>query len=159
MSLGFLVAGTTMIAAEHNELGGASLLAGALLVGLPILDTTLVLVSRRRDGVSFLTGGRDHLTHRLHRLLRRLGSPRGVALALALAQGPLAVAAILGEELGQTTVAVVAGVFVLQGVAVIVLMETEPWRPLRPVQVEVRDPLRREEPSFEPTQPSGVDIR
>ena len=41
-----------------------ALLVGFLLVGVPALDTTLVIVSRSRRGVSVLTAGRDHLTHR-----------------------------------------------------------------------------------------------
>ena len=44
-----------------------SLAMGLLFVGIPALDTTLVMVSRRRRGISILTGGRDHLTHRTRR--------------------------------------------------------------------------------------------
>ena len=50
---------------RRPDLGVEHVLVGVLLAGLPVLDTTLVSVSRRRAGVSLLTGGRDHLTHRL----------------------------------------------------------------------------------------------
>ncbi|HEX6470518.1 MAG TPA: MraY family glycosyltransferase [Streptosporangiaceae bacterium] len=50
-----------------------------LLTFVATVDTSLVLISRRRAGRSFLAGGTDHASHRL----RRLGlSPQRVALAL-----------------------------------------------------------------------------
>jgi UDP-GlcNAc:undecaprenyl-phosphate GlcNAc-1-phosphate transferase len=36
-----------------------------LLLALPILDTTAVVISRLRNGVSIFQGGQDHLSHRL----------------------------------------------------------------------------------------------
>jgi len=36
-----------------------------LVLGLPILDTTLVVVSRLRRRVPFYVGGKDHISHRL----------------------------------------------------------------------------------------------
>jgi hypothetical protein len=56
---------------------------GALLVGLVILDTTLVTYSRTRGHRPVFSGGRDHLTHRV---VDRLGSPQAVAGTLALTQ-------------------------------------------------------------------------
>ena len=38
-----------------------------LLLALPILDTTTVVISRLRNGVSIFQGGQDHLSHRLIR--------------------------------------------------------------------------------------------
>ena len=58
--------------------------AGALIVALPLFDTMLVVVSRRRGGRPVLRGGTDHLSHRL----RRAGlTPKGTAVALYLASG------------------------------------------------------------------------
>jgi UDP-GlcNAc:undecaprenyl-phosphate GlcNAc-1-phosphate transferase len=42
-----------------------SLIAKLLVLALPILDTTTVVISRLRRRVSPLTGGRDHLSHRI----------------------------------------------------------------------------------------------
>ena len=56
-----------------------------VLVGLPALDTALVIVSRRRRSALVLAA-RDHLTHRL---FERLGSCRHVAPAVAGAQAAL----------------------------------------------------------------------
>lgn len=51
-----------------------------LVLGVPIFDTTLVVVSRLRRGVNPLTTpGRDHLSHRLVRLGM---SPRGAVLTI-----------------------------------------------------------------------------
>ena len=36
-----------------------------LLLALPILDTTTVVISRLRSGISIFQGGQDHLSHRL----------------------------------------------------------------------------------------------
>jgi UDP-GlcNAc:undecaprenyl-phosphate/decaprenyl-phosphate GlcNAc-1-phosphate transferase len=87
MPVGFVIAAVLM-AVSHNVggLGAAAVVAVAPIVGLPILDTTLVMVSRWRRGVPLLSGGRDHLTHRL---LGRVGTPRRVAFALAIAQTAL----------------------------------------------------------------------
>lgn len=129
MLLGFLVAAVVMNAADIGNLRGVALLAGALVAGLPILDTTLVVVSRRRRGVSLTTGGRDHLTHRL---LARLGSPRRVAAALALGQAALSVSAVAGHDGGRTTISVLAAAWALAGVAALVVLESPGWRPAPP---------------------------
>jgi UDP-GlcNAc:undecaprenyl-phosphate/decaprenyl-phosphate GlcNAc-1-phosphate transferase len=81
MPVGFAVAVLVMAAAETTTVAWRSLLVSLLLVAVPALDTSLVIVSRRRRGVSVLTGGRDHLPHRTRRML---SSPRAVVLALGV---------------------------------------------------------------------------
>ncbi|MEY2517139.1 MAG: UDP-GlcNAc:undecaprenyl-phosphate/decaprenyl-phosphate GlcNAc-phosphate transferase [bacterium] len=97
MLLGTIVAGAAMSAASSITSGPAAVVCAALVVGLVILDTTLVSVSRRRAGRALLSGGRDHLSHRL---LMRLRSPHRVALVLAAAQAALCAAAVAFAELG-----------------------------------------------------------
>ena len=97
MLLGALVASVTMAAAMAGDLHAAGVVGAALLAGLAILDTTLVTVSRRRGGRALLSGGRDHLTHRLH---GRLGSPERVTLALAGGQAGLCVVAVACAQAG-----------------------------------------------------------
>lgn len=126
MPVGFLVAGLAMLTAHHLYVGDSSLLAAAMLTGLPILDTTLVSVSRIRRGVALTTGGRDHLTHRL---LSRLGSPRAVAACLALIQLLLCGAAIAGERLGSAAVYTIGGAAFIVGVAAISVLDSPRWRP------------------------------
>jgi UDP-N-acetylmuramyl pentapeptide phosphotransferase/UDP-N-acetylglucosamine-1-phosphate transferase len=55
-----------------------SLATPILLLAVPILDTTTVVVSRIRRGVSPLQGGHDHLSHRL----MNRGVPRKQAVIL-----------------------------------------------------------------------------
>jgi UDP-GlcNAc:undecaprenyl-phosphate GlcNAc-1-phosphate transferase len=112
MPLGFIVAAAVMAAPMSNNLGLAGIFGAALIVGLPILDTTLVVISRRRGGRPILTGGRDHLTHRLRTIVG--GSPRLVALSLAVVQATLCLLAVGLSELGPLPVSI-AGAFYLMG--------------------------------------------
>ena len=91
--LGFFLGGVslvnTQIGARRNIL--AVLAIPVLLLMIPILDTTLVTISRRYHGRRVSQGGRDHASHRLVRLGL---SERGATLtlwALAAAAGALAV--------------------------------------------------------------------
>lgn len=86
MPLGLLIAGAAMSVPLSGDLGVLGIVALAPVAGLPILDTCLVMVSRRRRGVALMSGGRDHLTHRLR---AHLSSPRAVVLVLAAAQAAL----------------------------------------------------------------------
>jgi UDP-GlcNAc:undecaprenyl-phosphate GlcNAc-1-phosphate transferase len=83
LQVGLLIAAVTMGAVNRAYFGPSGVIIAALLVGLVILDTTLVTISRSRAGRSVLSGGRDHLTHRLS---HRLGAPRNVALTLGITQ-------------------------------------------------------------------------
>jgi hypothetical protein len=104
-----------------------------------ILDTTLVIVSRRRARVPLVTAGRDHLTHRL---LLRLRSPRRVALALGLVQALLCIAGIAGAEAGWIALTAVASVVVVLGVLAVGVLDSPAWRPRRaPVAPRHRGPI------------------
>ncbi|MEJ7753241.1 MAG: MraY family glycosyltransferase, partial [Candidatus Limnocylindrales bacterium] len=104
MPMGFVVAAAIMALPLGGEAGWHRLLAAVLLAGLPILDTSLVMVSRHRAGISLLQGGTDHLTHRLR---RRLSSARAVALVLAGMQALLCLIAFSVTQLGDLSVAFV----------------------------------------------------
>jgi UDP-GlcNAc:undecaprenyl-phosphate/decaprenyl-phosphate GlcNAc-1-phosphate transferase len=124
--IGLLVAGLAMATCRQLKLGDANVLAGALLVGLVILDTALVTVSRTRRRVTLVTGGRDHLTHRL--LLARR-SPRGVAGVLAVVQAILCSCAIIGARLGTDVLGVLAIASAALGMLAIVVLDSAHWRP------------------------------
>ena len=67
MPIGFAVAALAMIGRRGRRApSGSRSRMGLLFVGVPALDTLLVMVSRPAPAVSILTGGRDHLTHRTH---------------------------------------------------------------------------------------------
>lgn len=126
MPLGFLIACLAMMVTRENGLGADQLLACGLLAGLPILDTTLVVISRKRRNISVLKGGRDHLTHRL---LSRLHSPRRVAVALALGQAGLVSLAVLATDQGRSLLTVLGLAALAAGAATIVLLERPGWAP------------------------------
>lgn len=121
MPIGFIVAATAIAAQPANGLGRGAVLTASLLVGLVILDTTLVIVSRRRRRVPLLTGGRDHLTHRL---LGALRTPQRVAASLAAAQLSLCALALAGASLGGVVVLWIAASAVVAGIATIAVMES-----------------------------------
>ena len=80
-----------------------------IVLGLPIFDTTLVLISRLRRGISFFRGGVDHTTHRLARLgLNGLA----VALAVSLINGWLGLVAIFITQASLTEAYFVLGALV-----------------------------------------------
>src|SRR4051795_3219385 len=110
--IGLLVACVTMAAVTPGYLGPSGVIVAALLVGLVIFDTTLVTVSRSRGGRPVLSGGRDHLTHRL---AVRLGAPRHVALALATAQLVICALTIAVAEAGIGWVLLAGGAGLLLG--------------------------------------------
>lgn len=126
MPLGLLIGSFAILAARPAKTGAGGLLVGALLAGLPVFDTALVSVSRTRRGVRLVTGGRDHLSHRL--LLVAL-DPRRVAIALAALQGLLSTLAIAGYELGADAVDLFALGTFLAAVAGIIALDTPRWRP------------------------------
>ncbi len=112
MPLGFAVAALTMIGASQAVSAWPALIAGLLLVGVPLFDTFLVIVSRRRRGISVLTGGRDHLTHRAR---GRLRNARAVAVVLGGIQALFSALAVFASDNG--SVLLVGGVLVYLAVA------------------------------------------
>jgi UDP-GlcNAc:undecaprenyl-phosphate/decaprenyl-phosphate GlcNAc-1-phosphate transferase len=120
MPLGFAIAALVANAARSAEPSSLALLVGFLLVGIPALDTCLVIVSRTRRGVWVLTGGRDHLTHRTR---QRMGTPRRVALVLGGAQALLSALVILASREGSSTLVYIVLAFVVFAAAAIVALE------------------------------------
>jgi UDP-N-acetylmuramyl pentapeptide phosphotransferase/UDP-N-acetylglucosamine-1-phosphate transferase/tetratricopeptide (TPR) repeat protein len=141
LPIGFVVAASLMAVPVAPELGVEHVLAATLLVGVPVLDTSLVSISRRRAGVSLWTGGRDHLTHRLQ---TRLGSARTVALSLGATQAALCAVAVGVVQLGRGSVVTAWSIWFVVVTAAIVLLESRSWAPPRGPQ-----------PSPRPTSGSG----
>ena len=63
--LGVLIATLTIRLQPDTDALWKSLATPILLLAVPIIDTTTVVISRIRRGVSPLQGGHDHLSHRL----------------------------------------------------------------------------------------------
>lgn len=126
MPIGFVVAATIMAVPGTEGLGWAFVPVAVVLVGLPALDTALVVVSRLRRGAGVFVGGRDHLTHRLR---AKLGSARRVALVLATSQAVLTAAGAVLVERDKSVAAFAATVLILVGVALVALLESPDWAP------------------------------
>ena len=66
MFLGYMLAGLTIIGVSNSGPDKPGALALPLLfMALPIFDTTLVTIIRRREGRAISQGGKDHSSHRL----------------------------------------------------------------------------------------------
>lgn len=115
--IGFVLAACT-ISVPSPDFGWVAIAAAIPLVGVFVFDTTLVTVSRLRRGTPVLSGGRDHLSHRL---LRWFGSPRRVAAALAALQAVSTLIAALLYGASRSVLVVVALAY-LAGAAALVLM-------------------------------------
>jgi UDP-GlcNAc:undecaprenyl-phosphate GlcNAc-1-phosphate transferase len=124
LPIGFIVAAAAMNVPVERGIGWPLLLIGALLLGIPLLDTLLVVVSRTRRHVALVTGGRDHLTHRLH---AKLGSAGLVAVVLAVAQAVVSLSAIAVAQVGRTTILAVALGFLALGAGAIAVLERPSW--------------------------------
>jgi UDP-GlcNAc:undecaprenyl-phosphate GlcNAc-1-phosphate transferase len=127
MAIGLLIAGALMSAPMGQLSDWSALIATALIVGLPVFDTTLVVLSRRRRGAPILSGSTDHTTHRL---LVFLKSPRAVAGTLAIAQLGLCGLAIEATRLGPDAALALAAFAFLLGIAMIVAADGPKWTPL-----------------------------
>ncbi|MGI8623488.1 MAG: hypothetical protein ACR2NB_08375, partial [Solirubrobacteraceae bacterium] len=120
MPLGFAVASLVLVAATGSATEWQALVVGLLLVGVPALDTTLVTISRRRRGISVLTGGRDHLTHRT---VSRVRTARRVAGLLGGLQALVASLALFAVEGGPFAIVVLVLFFLAFAASLIVLFE------------------------------------
>ncbi len=121
MPLGFAVAALAMIGAGDAAGAWQAVALGLLLVGVPALDTTLVVVSRRRRGLSVLTGGRDHLTHRAR---QRLRTAFAVAVALGSTQIVLSLLAVAAARGSSTVLAGVAVLYLMAVGVAVALIDT-----------------------------------
>ena len=65
--LGILIATLTIRLKPNAETPWTSLATPVLLLAVPILDTSVAVISRLRRGISPFQGGHDHLSHRLIR--------------------------------------------------------------------------------------------
>lgn len=125
MLLGFLMATLGLKlrpAAAHFPV---TWLAVALILGMPIFDTTLISISRLRRGLlPFTSPGKDHTAHRLSNL--GLGH-RGAVVALyglALCSGALA---LLVSYIGAALAYTLAAALLAGGLLAILLLESAPF--------------------------------
>jgi UDP-GlcNAc:undecaprenyl-phosphate GlcNAc-1-phosphate transferase len=87
-----------------------SLAIPVILLAVPLLDTCVAVFSRLSRGVSPLTGGKDHLSHRL---VRAGLSRRRAAISLWSASGVSAVVAVCLYEYADSVGSFLIGGFAL----------------------------------------------
>lgn len=92
-----------------------------LILGVPIFDTTLVIISRIRRGVPLSAGGKDHTSHRLVRCGLSVRQAVGVIYAGAVACAAASVAIRLAPE--SATAFSMAGALILLGCLAMVALE------------------------------------
>jgi UDP-GlcNAc:undecaprenyl-phosphate/decaprenyl-phosphate GlcNAc-1-phosphate transferase len=140
MPVGFGVAALVMIGSAEAVPAWQALVVGLLLVGVPALDTSLVMVSRRRRGVSILTGGRDHLTHRAQ---RRLRTARAVAMALGAVQALVSALALFAIQGGASAILLIVVLYFVAAATAIALLEAEQREVVTPEGALVEGPPGR----------------
>jgi UDP-GlcNAc:undecaprenyl-phosphate GlcNAc-1-phosphate transferase len=151
--IGFLIAVSAM-GALNGEPSDSVYLAAGLLIAVPLLDTALVLISRHRRGIAMLSGGCDHLTHRVNSWVH---DPRKVALELAALQATLCAIALFAILLGPVAIAIATGCYVIAAAAAITALETTYGAPAAPA---ASTPTQAERGRIPATMPiSGVRPR
>jgi UDP-GlcNAc:undecaprenyl-phosphate GlcNAc-1-phosphate transferase len=92
-----------------------------LVLAVPVLDTTLVTVSRLRRGVPVASGGRDHISHRLVRSGLTVRQAVTLIYGAALLSGGVAIAIVLLPTLASAYA--LAALLALAGITVLALLE------------------------------------
>jgi UDP-GlcNAc:undecaprenyl-phosphate GlcNAc-1-phosphate transferase len=127
--LGFALGGCVLLVAGAGSFSvGRSLLVPALLVSVPVLDTSLVMIVRRLEGRPLSVGGRDHLSHRL--VYRGLSDAAAVALLVGVSISSAAIGCALLHVANDTAVVAVAlSVAACLALAVVQLVRSVPQMP------------------------------
>ena len=129
--LGFMLAAVGIKLRFLDNTNIVTWMIPVLVLGLPIFDTTLVVVSRLRRKVNpFTTAGKDHLSHRL---VARGLTPRESVLVLYLVACALGACAIFISQANSLEAYFLGSSIVVCGVFAI-------WRLDRP-----REPLSKSE--------------
>ena len=125
MFLGFLMAALGLKLRLEHANAVSAWLAPVLILAVPILDTTLVTVSRARRGfLPFTTPGKDHAAHRLANL--RLGH-RGAVLTLYFIGALSGSAGILVTYLSRTRALIAAAIAFAALLASVAALERAPY--------------------------------
>ena len=122
--LGFLLAVMSLQLRFPDNSNFVTWMVPVFLLGLPIFDMTLVVVSRLRRGLSPNTAGRDHTSHRLV----RLGfSSREAVLILYLFSGILGMMALYITQASLIEGYLVGGIAAVLALGALVWLERQ-WK-------------------------------
>lgn len=126
--LGFLLAAIAIIYNPAQRLQANTWFMPILLLGVPIFDTTMVIISRHRRGKHFYSSGNDHTFHRLLKMGFSMQQASVFMHSIAFALEVIAFFAISRSRIISN---VIFGVVVLLGIGAIVFLEKENlWEPI-----------------------------
>ena len=108
--LGVLIATLTIRLKPDAETKWTSFATPVLLLAVPILDTSVAVLSRLRRGISPFQGGHDHLSHRL---IRAGIARRTAAISLWALSGVFAICSIAITHTAQATEQLIVGMAVI----------------------------------------------
>ncbi|RMG93277.1 MAG: undecaprenyl/decaprenyl-phosphate alpha-N-acetylglucosaminyl 1-phosphate transferase [Chloroflexi bacterium] len=120
--LGFLLAVLGLRLRFPENVNFVTWMVPVFILGLPIFDTTLVVISRLRRGLSPLTAGKDHISHRL---VAMGFSQREAVLILYLVAGMFGMAGLFITEASVVEGYTIGGTAVL--VAAFAIWRLERW--------------------------------
>ncbi len=117
--LGYVLAATAL-KLKFDRPDNLGWIVPVLILGVPIFDTTLVVLSRLRRGTSPLQGGKDHTSHRLV----RLGwTDREAVMALYLVCGALGLIALFVAKATTVETETTAAIVVLVSALAFIRLE------------------------------------
>ncbi|MDT8370101.1 MAG: hypothetical protein RQ745_12915 [Longimicrobiales bacterium] len=152
--LGIFLAGLALAPAEGLSRSlVAAVAAPALLLAIPILDTTLVTVSRLLEGRPISTGGTDHTSHRLVAL--GVSEKRAMWLLWGLAATGGAIGILLRTAARDTALLLGGGMVVFLVVLGAYLLSVR-LRPWSSAEEEASTPLHRVVLALHARLPVGV---
>ena len=121
--LGILLATLTIRLNPENNSIIASLSIPVLLLAIPILDTSVAIISRLRRSISIFQGGKDHLSHRL---IRTGLSRKIAAIILWLLSGFFALLAVtISSNLLDQDLNLVIGATIIWLVLLVAFLKTK----------------------------------
>jgi len=119
--IGFMLAAVGIKLRFPDNVDFVTWMVPILVLGLPIFDTTLVIISRLRRGKNPLTTpGKDHISHRL---AGRTGSQREAVLTCYLIAGAMGLASVFVTQATVIEGYVVSGLVLLAGLVGLWKME------------------------------------
>jgi len=123
--IGFMLAAVGIKLRFPDNVDFVTWMVPVLVLGLPIFDTTLVIISRLRRGKNPLTTpGKDHISHRLARLT---GSNREAVLICYLIAGASGMVSVFVTQATVIEGYVVGGLALLAGLVGLWKMEQMPF--------------------------------
>ena len=118
--LGFILAALGIKLRFPGRLDIVTWMVPAVMLGLPVFDTTLVVISRLRRGAPVYQGGKDHVSHRLVAMGL---TQREAVLILYLVCGALGVLAIFITQASLLDGYVIGGTVAFTGLLALVKLE------------------------------------